>query len=89
MTFGMFVTWMATGLVTGWLVRFLIKDGGYGLVPDLTLSLAGSGVLSTAAVTLGAMQDVGRLGMAAVAIVGAALAVVSQRKIWPAYSSGS
>jgi len=89
MTFGMFMTWVAAGLVTGWLAGFVIRDGGRGRVHDLILGLSGSGVLSTAAATVGAVEDASGFGMAALAIVGAALAIISQRKIWPAPSPRS
>lgn len=80
----MFLTWIALGLLTGWLAGFAMKVGGRGRISDMVLGLAGSGALSSFAWAVGAPSDAGTVGTAAVAFVGAALAIVLQRKIWPA-----
>src|SRR6266511_1790577 len=41
MNLEMFVTWVLVGLLTGWLVGFVMKAGGYGLISDLMLGLVG------------------------------------------------
>jgi uncharacterized membrane protein YeaQ/YmgE (transglycosylase-associated protein family) len=82
--FGMFVTWIAIGLLTGCLAGFVMKDDGHGRIWDVVLGLAGSGTLSSFASAVGAPSNVGGIGMAVVAFVGAALTIVLQRKIWPA-----
>ena len=81
-TLEMFATWVAVGLVTGWLGGIVMRDGGHGWFWDLLLGLAGSGAASTLATTLEA--DPGRIAMLAVAVGGAALVIVVQRKIGPA-----
>ena len=84
MNLGMFAAWVVVGLLTGWLAGFVMKDGGYGRIWDVILGLAGSGAVSSFALALGAPSETGRVGMAAVAFVGAAFMIVLQRKIWPA-----
>lgn len=84
MTTEMFATWVVVGLLTGGLAGFVMKDGGYGWTWDLLLGLAGSGIVTTFASSVGAPSEAGRVAMAVVSVVGAAFAVVSQRKIWPA-----
>lgn len=83
----MFVTWIAIGLLTGWLARFAMRDGGHGRIWDAVLGFAGSGALTSFASVVGAPSGAGRVGMAVVAFVGAALIIVLQRKIWPANAS--
>ena len=78
------VTWIVLGVLTGWLAGFVMKDGGHGRIWDVVLGCAGSGALSLFATAVGAPSDAGRVGMAVVAFVGAALTIVLQRKIWPA-----
>ena len=38
----MFSTWIAMGLLTGWLANIVMKDGGHGLVRDLVLGVIGA-----------------------------------------------
>jgi uncharacterized membrane protein YeaQ/YmgE (transglycosylase-associated protein family) len=85
MTLEMLTTWIIVGLVTGWLVGSLMKAGGHGRVWDLLLALAGSGAASTIAATL--VPDAGgaRLATIVAAFGGAALLMIVQRKIWPAF----
>mgnify|MGYP001765392366 CR=1 FL=1 len=82
----MFVVSVALGVVTGWLAGMVLKDGGYGRVPDVVLGLMGSGGLTTFAVALGAPAEMGRIALAGIAFLGAFLMVLSQRKFWPAAS---
>jgi uncharacterized membrane protein YeaQ/YmgE (transglycosylase-associated protein family) len=84
MALEMFATWVGLGLLTGALAGFVMKDGGFGRTWDLVLGLAGSGIVSTFASGVGAPSEAGRVAMAVVSVVGAAFAIVSQRKIWPA-----
>jgi uncharacterized membrane protein YeaQ/YmgE (transglycosylase-associated protein family) len=79
----MFVTWIVVGLMTGWLISFVMKDAGYGRIWDAMLGLAGSGAASTVASAFGAPSEAGRGAMAVAAFVGAALITVLQRKILP------
>ena len=84
MNLEMFATWVVVGLLTGWLAGFAMKDGRHGRIWDVILGLTGSGAMSSFASALGVPLEAGRVGMAIVAFVGAALMVVLQRKIWPA-----
>ncbi len=83
MNLEMFVTWIVVGLMTSWLISFVMKDGGYGRIWDAMLGLAGSGAASTVASAFGASSEAGRGVMAVAALVGAALLIVLQRNIWP------
>jgi len=84
MTFEMFVTWVFVGLLTGGLAGFVIKDGGYGLIWDLILGLAGSSAATGIFWVLGMRPEPGQLvtAVAFVAFAGAAIAIVTQRKVW-------
>ena len=83
MNLEMFVTWIIVGLLTGWLMSFVLTDGGYGRISDAVLGLAGSGAASTVASALGVPSEAGWGAMAVAAFVGAAVIVVLQRKIGP------
>lgn len=83
MTLAMFVTWMAVGLATGGLTGLAMKGGGYGLIWDLILGLAGSGAATVIVWMAGGVSSgAGPLAAALVAFVGAVLVIVGQRKIW-------
>jgi uncharacterized membrane protein YeaQ/YmgE (transglycosylase-associated protein family) len=56
---------------------------GYGLKWDIVLGLAGSAVGSWIFWALGASPGAGLAVLAVVAFLGAALAIVVQRQIWP------
>jgi uncharacterized membrane protein YeaQ/YmgE (transglycosylase-associated protein family) len=86
MTLEMFTAWVIVGLVTGWLGGILMKDGSHGRIWDLLLALAGSGAASTIATTLAPDAGVGRVAMIVAAFGGAAIVIVAQRKIWPAFA---
>ncbi len=88
MNLEMFVTWVLVGLLTGGLAGFVIKDGGYGLVWDLMLGLAGSSAASGIFWALGVRPEPGQVvtAVAVVAFVGAAVVIVVQRKVWYAHA---
>jgi uncharacterized membrane protein YeaQ/YmgE (transglycosylase-associated protein family) len=79
MTLETFATWIFIGLLTGSLAGIVWKDGGVGLVWDLVLGLGGSGAAS--GIFSAASPDAGRLATVVVAFIGAASAIVSQRKV--------
>jgi uncharacterized membrane protein YeaQ/YmgE (transglycosylase-associated protein family) len=79
----MFALWVAMGLVAGWLAGFVMKQGGYGRKEDILLGLVGSFV-GGIVWTLGISPEAGMVAVAGVAFVGAAIAIVLQRRIWPA-----
>ncbi len=78
----MFSTWMAVGLLTGWLAGLVMKDGGHGLVRDLVLGVIGSSAAVAALTALDGASDVGPFATACVAFAGAALVITAQRKFW-------
>jgi len=72
--------WLLIGLLTGWVAGVMMKDGGRGRIWDLLLGLIGS----SAAIGLYWLvaPGTGKIAMAVVAFVGAALVIVAQRKVW-------
>ena len=81
MTLETFATWILVGLLTGGLAGMVWKDGGGGLVWDLVLGLGGSGAASGIFSTVAASPDAGMLGTVVVAFIGAAIAIVAQRRV--------
>jgi uncharacterized membrane protein YeaQ/YmgE (transglycosylase-associated protein family) len=86
MNLGMFAMWVVVGLVTGWLAGYVLKSGGYGLKGDLILGLVGSIVGSWFFSALGISPDAGLFVLGVVAFIGAAIAIVAQRKLWYGYA---
>ncbi|MGD0264435.1 MAG: GlsB/YeaQ/YmgE family stress response membrane protein [Candidatus Methylomirabilota bacterium] len=86
MTLGLFVMWVVVGLVVGWLAGFVMKSGGYGVKGDLILGLVGSIVGSWLFWALGISPDAGLVALVVVAFIGAAIAIVAQRKLWYGYA---
>ena len=82
MEFGMFVSWVVVGLLAGWLAGIVMKDGGYGLIGDMVLGLAGSVVGGSFFGALGVSADRGLFPTVYVAFVGAVIVLVAQRKVW-------
>jgi uncharacterized membrane protein YeaQ/YmgE (transglycosylase-associated protein family) len=77
------------GVLAGWLAGYLMERGGFGLRWDVILGLAGSAVGSWLLWVAGAAFAAGLAALAVVAFVaffGAALAIVAQRRIYPAIS---
>lgn len=83
MGFGYFAMWIVAGLIVGVLAEFVVKDGGHGLKRDLSLGVAGSVAAGVFFVMLGALPDLGLVGQVVVGTVGAVVALLAQRKIWP------
>lgn len=83
MNFAMFAMMVLVGALAGSLAGFVMERGGYGLKWDIVLGLAGSAVGSWIFWALGASPGAGLAVLAVVAFLGAALAIVVQRQIWP------
>ena len=83
MTFEEFLTWVVVGLAVGALARVAAKDGGHGLMVDVTLGLGGSLIGSMLFQLVGGSQEAGWFVMAAMMCVGAAVLIVGQRAAWP------
>jgi uncharacterized membrane protein YeaQ/YmgE (transglycosylase-associated protein family) len=71
------------GVLAGWVAGFVMERGGYGLRWDIILGLGGSVVGSWIFWALGVSPGAGLALVAGVAFVGAAIAIVAQRQIWP------
>ncbi len=70
--------------MAGWLVGFVLKDGGFGLTGDLILGLVGSIAGSVIFRGLEISPGAGLFALGVVAFIGAAIMIVAQRKIWDA-----
>ena len=82
MEFGMFVSWVVVGLLAGWLAGIVMKDGGYGLIGDMVLGLAGSVVGGWIFRNLGVSAGGGLFPTVVVAFLVAIIVLVAQRKVW-------
>lgn len=69
------------GLVMGMAAETISRAGGFGLIPDMGVSLAGS-VLVGGIVWVGISHEPGMLLMFLIGSVGGGLAVVAQRGLW-------
>ena len=79
MRFGIVAAWALAGLMAGGLAGSLIKPGGYGLLADLLLGLAGSLVGTVVFHALATFPETGWLVMPVVPFVGAASMILGQR----------
>ena len=70
------------GLIAGWLAEAISRGRGYGFISDMVLGLAGS-VIAGALVWLMMSRDLGMTTMLLIGCFGAALAIFSQRGVWP------
>ncbi len=82
MNLGMYAMWVLVGLMAGWLARIVMKGGGYGLIGDISLGVVGSILGSWLFWALGVSPGAGLFVLAVVAFVGAAIAIVAQRRFW-------
>jgi uncharacterized membrane protein YeaQ/YmgE (transglycosylase-associated protein family) len=80
----MFAMWVVVGLVAGRLAGFVMKRGGYGTIGDISLGLVGSIAASVIFRGLEISPGAGLFALVVVAFVGAAMAIVAQRKFWHA-----
>ncbi|HEX7550976.1 MAG TPA: GlsB/YeaQ/YmgE family stress response membrane protein, partial [Candidatus Methylomirabilis sp.] len=72
-TFQLFMMWVLVGLSAGWLARYFMKDGGYGLIGDLALGLVGSIAASLLFRVLGVSPGAALIAWVIVASAGAVL----------------
>ena len=82
MNMELFVMWVVVGLMGGWLARIVMKGGGYGLIGDASLGVVGSIAGSVIFRGLEISPGAGMFVLVVVAFVGAAIAIVVQRKFW-------
>jgi uncharacterized membrane protein YeaQ/YmgE (transglycosylase-associated protein family) len=83
MTFGIFVMWVLMGVLAGVIAGLVVERGGYGLKKDIILGLVGSIGVSWLLRAVGVMSGSGLFLAAVVALAGAAIALVAQRKFRP------
>jgi uncharacterized membrane protein YeaQ/YmgE (transglycosylase-associated protein family) len=69
------------GLTAGWVAEAVSRAGSYGLIPGMGLGLVGS-VLAGWIVWITVSSEGGMVGMLLIGGVGAALAIVAQRRFW-------
>jgi uncharacterized membrane protein YeaQ/YmgE (transglycosylase-associated protein family) len=81
MPLDMLATWALVGLIAGCLARFVLKVGGYGLIADLLLGLAGSIVGGSIFHAFVLVPDGGGAALLSIAFAGAASMIVAQR-LW-------
>jgi len=82
MTLELFVMWVVVGLIAGYLARYVMKDGGYGLIGDIALGVLGSLVGSELFRVLGVSPGVGLVASVAVAFIGATALIFAQHQFW-------
>ena len=88
MSFVIFATWVLVGLLAGLLAGLVMKPGGYGLKRDIILGLVGGIAGGWIFRAFGVFPGAGIVAVAVVALVGAAIPIVAQRKFWPTESVG-
>src|SRR5207245_11434425 len=88
MSFAMVVTWVLVGLSAGLLAGLVLRRGGYGLKRDIILGLVGSVGANIILRTFGVLTGAGIFVVAVLALIGAAIPIVAQRKFWPTESAG-
>ncbi len=86
MDLGMFVMWIAVGLVAGGLAGVVMKGGGYGRIGDIALGLAGSIVGSWFFWAMEFSPGAGLFALVVVAFIGAASVIVAQRTLLHAHA---
>ncbi|RPI11240.1 MAG: GlsB/YeaQ/YmgE family stress response membrane protein [Zetaproteobacteria bacterium] len=86
MTLQLVMMWVLVGLSAGWLARYFVKDGGYGLVGDLALGLAGSIVASLVFRAIGISPGAALVVWVIIAAAGAVLGILAQRMFWHAHA---
>ncbi len=81
MPLDMLVTWALAGLIAGGLARLVLAAGGYGLIADVLLGLAGSIIGGSIFHALVLPPEAGRAPLIGIAFLGAASMIVAQR-VW-------
>jgi uncharacterized membrane protein YeaQ/YmgE (transglycosylase-associated protein family) len=83
---GGIIAWIIVGLVAGWLAGVVMKGGGYGMVVDLIVGLAGA-LIGGFLFSFLVQGDVGFWGSIIVSFIGACILVAILRAIAPARTS--
>jgi uncharacterized membrane protein YeaQ/YmgE (transglycosylase-associated protein family) len=88
MTFEMFLTAVAIGLLGGWLAGMsgiVMKSSGHGRLQDIAVALAGSTLATWILQAVLRSSDMGILVTSAAAFIGAATLIGAQRALWRAH----
>jgi len=78
---------LLAGGIAGWLAEAKSRAGGYGLITDMVVGVAGSLAGGAIAWTMIA-TSAGMLGMALIGLAAASLAIAGQRVMWRSASLG-
>ncbi len=76
------LSWIVVGLIAGWLAGQVMKGGGYGLIGDIVVGVAGGllgGWVATSLLHIGAEVNGINLESILVALVGAVILLVLLR----------
>jgi uncharacterized membrane protein YeaQ/YmgE (transglycosylase-associated protein family) len=76
------ISWIAMGLIAGWLAGLTMSGRGYGIVPDTLLGLVGAGIGGLVASYFIA-GDAGFWGSMLVAFLGACIVIAIARLLVP------
>src|ERR1700752_921268 len=87
MTFVIFATWVLVGVLAGVLANLVMKPGGHGLKRDIQLGLAGS-ILGSWIFRGLVYSGAGMAATVVIALIGAAIPILVQRKMWPTERTG-
>jgi uncharacterized membrane protein YeaQ/YmgE (transglycosylase-associated protein family) len=79
MKFPIFMMWVPVGLIAGGLAGPVMRTGGYGLIADLALGLAGSLIGGLLFLAFDTSLEVGWPTMCVGTFVGAASVIAGQR----------
>ena len=82
MTLGMIVMWVVVGLIAGYLAGYVMKEGGYGPIGDISLGILGSLVGSGLVLFLGVWPDAALV----VAFLGATVSIFAQHQFWSTHA---
>jgi len=77
---GGLIWWIVVGLIAGWLAGKVMKGGGYGVLMDIVLGIAG-GILGGWVFGLLGLHAGGLIGSIVVAFIGALILVWIVRQI--------
>ena len=86
MTPGMFVMWAVVGSIAGYLAGYVMKEGGYGPIGDISLGVIGSFVGGGLCLFLGVWPDAGLVASVLVALLGATALIFVQHQFWPTHA---
>jgi uncharacterized membrane protein YeaQ/YmgE (transglycosylase-associated protein family) len=75
------IIWLIIGAIAGWLAGALVKGGGYGLIGDILVGIAGAFIGGWLAARLGIMIGSGLLSAIITATLGAVILLFIVRLI--------